>query len=252
MQRASNGSLVIRSLGDVLFNGVPYQQCFQYPIGTFKAQLGSRLSCAACPTGKYQDEPGQTSCKLVHNCLEAKTLCQLERPSASCDSGLYNLTGVLKRGTMVYCNMTTGLALIQARGCASNPAYTELAVVTPASCGYLSRSTVMAIANFSTRVELKDGGVATHSSSAAVLSALRLGQSWHTGPQPPAFSNPTQWEFRAVCTPDKMTADGWPWMYHSCGVTSAVHWVPAAVHMHARAGRGPSLEGQTWLGKYAT
>ena len=140
-------------------------------------------------------------------------------------------------GSSVYCD-GTGRVLIQnadPTSC-SGALYAATESVSLNSCGYLSKTTVQRLAQFSYEVMLQDDERLSVSVDNRAIEALQRGQNWQG--MKDIFDDTFCWELDEAKCPllatesgdDKET--GWPNMYHACGKRYCVHWFSRVYETH--------------------
>jgi hypothetical protein len=147
----------------------------------------------------------------------------------------------------IYADMTTdggGWMLLNASG--GGIASTQVATLTSLeSTGYLPRATVIALANISTIVQLRNGPLANKfanvstSSDIKPITALRStvngtngAGTWHSNSAFSSFQvNSGSWTWNN----NNGVANGWPDMFHSSGNANGVHWLPTSPYATGRS-----------------
>jgi len=164
---------------------------------------------------------------------------QIKQDFPSSVDGVYWITNSnINGGTpfQIYADMTTdGGGWILLNVGAGNSAAPEASSLTsPDVLGYLPRTTVIALANLSTDVQLRAGNSSssyahkTTSTNPLAIGALQStsnvvngASTWANGASSTFVVNSGTWQW-AYCCPGN--AAGWPKMYHSNNYTNGVHW----------------------------
>jgi len=164
---------------------------------------------------------------------------QIKQDFPSSVDGIYWITNSnINGGTpfQIYADMTTdggGWILLNV-GAGSSAAPEASSLTSPNVLGYLPRTTVIALANLSTDVQLRAGNSSssyahkTTSTNSLAIGALQStsnvvngASTWANGASSTFVVNSGTWQW-AYCCPG--SAAGWPTMYHSNNYTNGVHW----------------------------